>query len=206
MCVIIPAVMLSACRVDSHDPYEPVVTYLFSDQNADGDIAYNPSDTYIVSSAGVTGSVLAGIDPIYGDEFRGFLNFYLRGPYGVPRKADIESATLELFITDVSLPFPVTVVPLVLDLVVFQPPTLIASDFDRLIRPSLLSLPLDIRISDERTMVAVDVTSLMVEVQNRGFSDFQIRLALDSIATSGLIEIEDSIQETAPLLTVVYYE
>lgn len=206
---VILVALISGCRVDYHDHHEQplsVVTYLVSDQGADGDIAFSPPDTYIVSSAVTTGTVLAGIDPIYGDEFRGFLDFYLRGAHGVPSQAIIESATLELFINDVTLPFPDTVAPLIIDLVTFQPPTLIASDFDRSIQPPLLSLPVDILASDEGSMVAVDVTSLMVEVQNQGLSDFQVRLVLDAIAASGLVEIEDSILETAPLLTVVYNE
>lgn len=206
---VILVALISGCRVEHQDDYEPplsVATYLVSDQGADGDIAYSPPDTYIVSSAAATGTVLAGIDPIYGDEFRGFLDFYIRGTHGVPGYASIESATLEIFINHVSLPFPDTVVPLIIDLVAFQPPTLIASDFDRSIQPPLLSLPVDILVSDEGSMVAVDVTPLMVEVQNQGLPDFQVRLVLDAIAASGLVEIEDSILETAPLLTVVYSE
>jgi hypothetical protein len=208
MFVVILLAMLSACRIDSRDPYNPSVTHIFSDLNADGDIAYIiPQDRFIVSSAVTTGTVLAGIDPVNDDEYRGFLDFDLREVHGVPYHAEIESATLEIFINDVSLPYYETVVPLILDLVYFQPPTLIESDFNRSIQPPLLSLPLDIWRSDEGTMVAVDVTAFMVEVQNQGYSDFQVRLVLDSIiATSGLIEIEDNIPETAPMLKVVYHE
>lgn len=205
--IAILVALISGCRIEQHDPHgQPVsvVTSLVSDQSADGDIAFSPPNTYIISSAVTTGTILAGIDPVHGDEFRGFLDFYLRDGHGVPYHATIEAATLEFFISDVSLPLSETVVPLIIDLVAFQPPTLIASDFDRSSQPPLLSLPMDILVSDEGTMVAVDVTSLMVEVQNQGIPDFQIRLVLDSIAMSGLVEIEDSVLETAPLLTVVY--
>jgi hypothetical protein len=200
--------LLGGCRVEYHDSHHhsPVeFAHLDSDQDADGDIAYTPPATYIVSSARTTGTVLAGVDPVYGDEFRGFLDFYLRDYHGVPHHTRIESATLEIFISDVSEAYHGAGVPLVVDLVAFQPPTLIASDFDRTLLPPLLTLPVEITAADEGTTVAIDVTALMIEAQSQEFPDFQIRLLLDTYATSGLVEIEDNGSVNAPLLTVVYY-
>ena len=54
--------------------------------------------------------------------------------------------------------------------------------------------------------VTVDVTSLMVEAQRRGLPDFQIRiLEDDGFVFPGLIEIDDTTINLAPLLTVTYF-
>jgi len=178
------------------------ISHIQSDQGADGDIRFTAPLTYTISSALTERSVLAGIEPITGDEFRGFLDFPLSGPGGVPVTAAVISATLEIFITGVTVTAPNEIVPLLIDLVSFQPPTLIASDFDR---PVLQSMNFDVFTSDTGTIVPVDVTPLMVEAQRLGLPDFQLRLLLDFSASSGLVEIDDSIAETAPLLTVKFF-
>jgi hypothetical protein len=205
--VLFMAAMLVNCRVEHHHVDDPPSTYeiqIVSDPDADGDIALSPSHHFTVTSASTSGSVLAGIDPLFEDEFRGFLAFPLRGTQRVPSYADIESATLEIFISDVSECSPGTGVPLLIDLVSFSPPILIAGDFDR---APLLTLYSNIVFADDTGFfLSFDVTPLMVEAQRLDLNYFQIRFLLDStLAASGLIEIEDNVLKTAPLLTVTYY-
>lgn len=207
LAAILTTALLASCTVEVSDGYDTDPTYevqIVSDLEADGDIALSPSDDYTVTSARDTGAVLAGIDPRHGDEFRGFLAFPLRGSQGVPLYADIESATLEIAISSVTERFPGDGVPLLIDLVSFSPPILIASDFDR---GPLLSLSSYIIFADDAGFVlSFDVTSLMVEAQRRDLTHFQIRVMLDdAYAGSGLVEIEDNSLSTAPLLTVTYY-
>lgn len=204
--VVLMAAMLVNCRVEYHDD-DPSGTYeiqIVSDPDADGDIAFSPPHNFTVTSASATGSVLAGLDPIFEDEFRGFLSFPLRGTQGVPWYADIESATLEIFISDVAESSPGTGVPLLIDLVSFSPPILIASDFDR--APLLTLYSNSVFADDAGFFLSFDVTPLMIEAQRRDLTNFQIRFLLDSaLASSGLIAIEDNVLKTAPLLTVTYY-
>lgn len=206
MLVILAVAVLANCHAEHHDDYDPLPIYetqIASDLDADGDIAFSPPDNYAVTSAGTTGSVLAGIDPAFGDEFRGFLSFPIRGSQGVPRYADIESATLEVFISSVTESPSGTGVPLLFDLVSFSPPILIASDFDRL---SLLTLHGNVVFAnDAGFFLSFDVTPLMVEAQRLDLTNFQIRMVLDrASASSGIIEIEDAALETAPLLMITY--
>ena len=200
--------VLGGCRVeyaDHHEHWQAHSAHIASDQNADGDISFSPPDTYIVSSARTTGSVLAGIDPVYGDEFRGFLDFQLRDAHGVPLYADIESAFLELFISRVDETFPGAGVYLLIDLVSFQPPALIASDFDRSVQPPIITLPVEIVSADAGSIMVIDVTTLMIEAQRLDLPDFQLRFLLDGFAVSGLVEIEDDDFATAPVLSVHYH-
>lgn len=184
------------------------ISQTFSDPNADGDIAFDPAPpgTFTVSTAATTLSVIAGIDPLSGVEYRGFLDFPLGGAGGVPSGAVIVSATLELFINRVVVAAPSTTVPVLMDLVSFQPPALIAGDFDRTTQPALISRTFNIFTSDTGNFVLIDVTSLMQEAQRLSLPDFQVRLLLDFSATSGRIEIDDrpTVGATAPLLTVEY--
>ena len=160
---------------------------------------------YTIASASNTGSVLAGVDPASGEEFRGFLNFPLRGIDGVPFNAVIESATLEIFIRGTSVASQDPTIPFLIDLVDFQPPFLIEDDFDRVVQPSLLTLPVDFYSSDVGSFVVIDVTALMDEAQTERLPDLQLRFVLDFSVDTGLIEIEDDDVETAPLLTVSYF-
>ena len=209
---MVVSVAVSGCRVNVHDDYDPdpwpVPVYearIISDQTADGDIGYYPPDAYVVSSAAATGSVLVGYDADFGDEYRGFLTFPMRDYNGIPYSAAIESATLEIFINDVSDVSQRSVVPLIIDLISYQPPYLVASDYSRAVQPPLLSMPIDIYPSDEGYFVAFDVTALVVEAQSRSLYDVQFRLLLDEMAASGIVEIDDDAVARAPLLSITYY-
>jgi hypothetical protein len=191
--------------VDNREDPSPIFTAdITSDIAADGDIARSPSEVYTIASALDTGSVLAGVDPVSGDEFRGFLDFPLRGSHGVPSNAAIESATLEIFINGISVSSSDRILPFLIDLVAFQPPAIIADDFDRIVQPPLLTMAFDFYRADAGATVLVDVTALVQEAQLEGLPDFQIRFLLDFSATSGLIEIDDHDLATAPLLVVSY--
>jgi hypothetical protein len=208
LALILMTITLGGCVIvsDDHEDPPPIfTTRITSDVEADGDIALSPPATYTISSALDTGNVLAGIDPGSSEEFRGFLGFPLRGSHGVPLDADIKSATLDVFISGVSVSPSDRVLPFIIDLVAFQPPWLIADDFDRVVQPPLLTLPFDFYPSDAGATVVIDVTALMDEAQAQGLSYFQLRFLLDFSAASGLIEIHDRDLETAPLLTVSYF-
>ena len=198
---------LNGCRShrdQDNDPLPRYDTEIISDVYADGDIGLAPDDTYTVSIAIDTGSVLAGVDPVTGEEFRGFLDFPLDGVDGIPLDAVIESATLEIFIIGMSDSSPDEIFPFLIDLVDFQPPYLIESDFNRVSQPPLLTMPVDFYPSDAGKFVIIDVTALVSEAQSEGLPDVQLRFLLDFSAASGLIEIDDADTDTAPLLKVTY--
>ena len=188
------------------------VAQIISDFRFDGDIEQTSATSFIVTQ-GMSSSiqtVLAGIDPTTGHEFRAFLNFPLSGPNGVPLNAFIDSAFLEILVDDL---IPRTgSVPIRVELVAFQPPTLIASDFDRTALPPLGAVLVagGVTPADISQFVAVDVTPLMIQAQQRGLIDFQVRIMQDlgpPIFT--LMVIDNTIQadrpQRAPLLTVTYH-
>jgi hypothetical protein len=97
-------------------------------------------------------------------------------------------------------------------LVNYQPPTLLATDFDRSLQPPLAYVRVNppFTSSDVGTNVSIDVTSLMLQVQDLGLVDFQVRILEDlGPAIPGLIEINDTTGANrgslAPLLTVTYF-
>lgn len=203
---------LSACGGGDTTAPEKVVAQILTDPAYDGDIEQTSSTSFTVTQ-GMSSSVqnvFAGIDPVAGTEFRAFLDFPLGGPGGVPGNAVIDSAFLEVYVDSLD---PVNGrLPIRVDLVAFQPPNLIATDFDREQQPALASVILtpDISISDVGTFVPIDVTSLMVEAQRRGLIDFQVRIMEDlGPAIPVLMSIDDSTgpdrSKRAPLLTVTYY-
>jgi hypothetical protein len=103
-------------------------------------------------------------------------------------------------------------IPIRIDLVFFQPPTLIASDFNRnsLLPLATTTIIPPISQADLGQHVFVDVTSLMAEAQRLGLPDFQIRILEDLGPVSpGLIEINDTTGANrgllAPLLQVEYF-
>jgi hypothetical protein len=207
--MLLAVVLLYGCggdsEADDHAPAQVFTTQIFSSPRADGDIVFTRPSSFTVSSALITGNVFAGVDPLSRDEFRGFLDFPLGGPAGVPLDAFIQSAILEIRINSVAVPSPDATVPMIIDLVHFQPPALVSEDFDRTLQPPLLSLaPVFFFPSDTGEMVAIDVTSLMQEAQRLGLPDLQLRFLLDFSEDSGLIEIDDDDEATAPLLTVSY--
>ena len=73
----------SSCDDDCDDPLPVYAADITSDIEADGDIGLALDGIYTIASALDTGSVLAGVDPVTGEEFRGFLDFPLRGIDGI---------------------------------------------------------------------------------------------------------------------------
>jgi hypothetical protein len=196
---------------DIHVP-DTVTTHILSDARFDGDIERTAPNALTVTqgmSSNVQ-SVLVGIDPVGGTEFRAFLDFPLTGSGGVPGRAFIDSAFLEIYIDNLE---PISgKLPVRVDLVAFQPPTLIETDFDRTLQPALASVIVtpDISRTDVGTFVPIDVTSLMAEAQRRRLVDFQVRIMEDlGPAIPVLMIIDDSTganrASRAPLLTVTYF-
>jgi hypothetical protein len=204
---------LSGCGGDEVDrDRETLTTHILSDPRYDGDIERVSADDFTVTQGMSTNvqSVLAGIDPSAGTEFRAFLDFPLGGTGGVPADAIIDSAFLEIYVNEL---IPSTGrLPVRVDLVEFQPPTLIASDFSRSSQPALASVTVfpDITSADVGRYVAIDVTSLMAEAQRRELVDFQVRILEDvGPAVPVLMVIDNSTgpnrDSRAPLLTVTYF-
>jgi hypothetical protein len=204
---------LTGCGDSYHNNPQPFfTTTILSDPVFDGDIQKTPlTDTTIVTQ-GFTQSVFAGIHPTSGVEFRAFLDFHLTGANGVPGNAIIDSAFLDIVINSI-VPQPlIGTIPLRIDLVSFQPPDLIGSDFDRTLQPALATITVSPPISqaDFGRHVTIDVTPLMVEAQRLGLLDFQVRILEDlGIVMAGLIEINDTTGVNrgtlAPLLQVTYF-
>lgn len=190
----------------------PVVTQILSDAAFDGDIQQTAPNTFTITQgmSPTVQNVLAGIDPVTLTEFRAFLDFPLNGAGGVPADAAIDSAYLEIFIDDLQPPG--ASLPILIDLVSFQPPTLVGTDFERTAQPPLASTIISPPITgaDVGTYVSVDVTSLMVQAQRSGLPDFQVRIMEDlGPPVTALMVIDDTTGANraarAPLLTVTYY-
>jgi hypothetical protein len=187
-------------------------TQILSDPAFDGDIEQTSSTTYAVTQGMSTNvqSVFAGIDPVAMTEFRAFLNFPLSGVRGVPSSAIIESAYLNIYVNSLD---PITgTLPIRIELVNFQPPTLIGTDFDRVVQPPLaytLARPAFDR-TDVGFNASIDVTSLMVRAQQLNLVDFQVRILEDlGPAIPVIMEINDTTGANravrAPLLIVSYH-
>jgi len=185
-------------------PQPVYVASIFSDQLADGDIAFDPvQQSFTITNAPET--LFFGIDDSDQNlpEYRTFLDFPLDGSTGeeiIPLKARIISATLEVFINEVSF---ASIVPTLLDLVSYPVSGLRVEDFDSL---PLLYQSLDFFASDLGKIVSIDVTPLMQEAQHLGLLDFQLRFILDFGTDIGFVGIEDhpANASTAPLLIVKY--
>jgi hypothetical protein len=186
----------------------PVVTHIFSNPRFDGDIEQVSAGFIVTQGMSPTvQSVLAGTGQT---EFRAFLNFPLGGSAGVPFNAFIDSAFLELYVDNV---IPINgSVPIRVELVTFQPPTLIGTDFLRSALPPLGAVLVNGNVTgaDIGWFVPVDVTSLMIQVQQRGLIDFQVRIMEDlGPASFTLMVIDDRTTpdraQFAPLLTVTYH-
>lgn len=196
----------------SAGPPPTLTTQILSDAGFDGDIEQTSSTTFTVTQgmSPSVQSVFAGINPGTLTEFRAFLDFPLSGSGGVPGNAIIESAFLDIHIDNL-LPATGSITILV-ELVSFQPPTLIETDFDRTLQPPLASVLVTPPISqaDVDTNVSIDVTSLMDQVQQLQLSNFQVRILEDlGPADPVLIVIDDTtgVNRTslAPMLTVTYF-
>lgn len=208
---------LAGCGGDGGNNNGPVfvTTDILSDPVFDGDIQRFPVTGAFVVTQGMSPtvqSVFAGIDPVSGVESRAFLDFPLTGLNGVPGNAIIDSAFLDIFIDSIATQRLTGTIPLRIDLVSFQPPNLVGTDFDLTFLPALATISVIPPISqaDFGRHVTIDVTSLMVEAQRRGLVDFQVRIMEDlGIVEPGLIEINDTTGINrgtfAPLLTVTYF-
>jgi hypothetical protein len=193
-------------------PPPAVTTQILSDPGFDGDIAQTSPITFIVTQgmSPTVQSVFAGIDPVTSAEYRAFLDFPLTGAGGVPGNAIIDSAFLDIHID--SLQPTIGTLPILIELVSFQPPTLLDTDFDRTLQPPLASIVVNPPISqaDVGTNISIDVTPLMVEAQSLGLVDFQVRIMEDlGPAIPILMEVDDTTGASrntfAPLLTVTYF-
>jgi len=196
----------------SSSPPPAITTQILSDAAFDGDIEQT-SPTTFTSTQGMSKdvqSIFAGIAPGALTEFRAFLDFPLTGPGGIPGNAMIESSFLDIQIDSLQ---PITgTIPILIELVSFQPPTLIDTDFDRTVQPPLAYVQIAPPFSqaDVGTNVSIDVTSLLVQAQQLQLPDFQVRIMEDlGPAIPVLIEIDDAIGANrgtfAPLLTVTYF-
>jgi hypothetical protein len=216
LAVAFAATGLAGCGGDGDagfvGPPPIITTQIQSDPGFDGDIEQTSPTTFTVTQgmSPTVQSVFAGIDPVAGTEFRTFLDFPLTGSGGVPGNANIDSAFLDVYIN--SLQPTVGTLPILIELVTFQPPTLIETDFDRSLQPSLASVIVSPPLSqaDVGTNVSIDVTPLMIEAQNLGLLDFQVRIMQDlGPAIPILLEINDTTGvdrgSFGPLLTVTYF-
>jgi hypothetical protein len=197
---------------DDHHLAPQVMTQILSDPGFDGDIEQTSPGGYVVTQgmSPTVQSVFAGIDPVAQTEFRAFLDFPLSGAGGVPGDALIDSAFMEFFVDDLQ---PTNgSVPIRVELVSFQPPNIIGTDFDRSIQPALAAVVVtgNVTNADVGHFVPVDVTSLMIRAQQLGLVDFQVRVMEDlGPAVYTLMVIDDTTggnrQARAPLLTVTYH-
>jgi hypothetical protein len=203
LCILAVMLLTLSCGGGS-DPQPVIVASIFSDQPTDGDIAFDP----VLQSFTITngaGTLFFGIDDLDPNlpEYRAFLDFPLDGSTGgevIPANAKIVSATLEVFINEVSF---APIVPTLLDLVSYPITGLRVEDFDS---SPLLYQSVAFFASDLGTIVSIDITPLMRETQRLGLMDFQVRFVLDFVTNVGFVGIEDlpSVFATAPLLTVSY--
>jgi hypothetical protein len=202
--VILAMIFTAACSGGGDGPRPVLVAKIISDQPTDGDIAFDPVlQTYTITQGPDT--VFFGIDDLGPNlpEYRAFLDFPLDGSSGedvVPADAEIVSATLDIFINEVSF---ATVVPTNVDLITYSIAGPGAQDFDS---APILTQVFNVVNSDVGNFVSLDVTPLMREAQRLGLSDFQVRFILSLTTDFGLIGLEDrpAIALTAPLLTVEY--
>jgi hypothetical protein len=202
-CALSFLLLLSGCGGSSSP--SSVATQILSNPAHDGDIENDASGVLHVTQGNVS-SVFAGIDAVTGSEFRAFLDFPLTGAGGVPGNAVIESATLDIFIDSIFQAAPASI-PIRIDLVSFPPQPLLATDYDRAAQPALTFARSFIVPADLAHHVSIDVTSLMVQAQISGLTHFQVRI-LEDFGTNiqdGLIEIDDTTVNRAPLLQVTYH-
>lgn len=201
--LIVLLAALGGCGGDD-DSHPRFVAQILSDQPTDGDIAFDPVNNSFTITQG-PGTLFFGIDDLDQNfpEYRAFLDFPLDGSTGdevVPASAFIVSATLEVYLNEVSF---ASVVPTLIDLVVYPISGLEVADFDS---PPLLTREVNFFSSDVESFVSIDITGLMREAQRRGLPDLQLRFILDLAVNSGFVGIEDlpTVTLTAPLLKVKY--
>src|SRR5512140_3013316 len=116
------ALVLAGCGGSSEPDF--FVFEQLSDQAVDADITYTGVGSPTIFPASSTHTLQIGVDA-GGAEYRGFLDFPIGG---LPPSADVRFAYIDVFVG--SVPFGASV-PVLVELVDFQPPVLIASDFFR---------------------------------------------------------------------------
>lgn len=189
---------LAGCGGDGNHTPPTTEVEIVSSGAVDGYVVEDPVPPFTRTAVLGTPTVLAGVDPADGSEYRSFLHFRLSS---IPADATIESATLVLRLTDVVLGN--HSVPIQIDLITFAPP-LQPEDYDVAPYRSIVITP-PISAAEAGHDVVLDVTPLMRDAQSRGFDNLQLRILEDLDATvPGLIEIDESTPDTAPLLRVVY--
>ncbi len=201
------ALVLAGCGGGSSGP-ELFVFERLSDQTVDADIAYTGAGSPTIFPASSTHTIQIGVDA-GGTEYRGFLDFPIGG---LPPSADVRFAYIDVFVG--SVPFGASV-PVLVELVEFQPPTLIPSDFFRLppdpFLPPVQGIPIFTFLQDDavspRPVVRIEVTSLVQRALQRLQPDFQARLLLDpaSAIVPAIVTLDDGAANTAPLLHVEYF-
>lgn len=201
---------LAGCGGGSDSPV-PFVFEGLSDQTVDAHISsvIDPGTGLpTVFPATGTGSVRIGVDG-GGVEYRGFLDFPLAG--NVPFGASVRLAYIEVFVG--SVPFGASV-PVLVELVDFQPPVVVGSDFFRSPPPPFLPPVLGRSIFSflpgdavpPRPAVRIEVTTLLQQALQRLQPDFQLRILLDpAVPGPGIVQLDDNLGQTAPLLHVEYF-
>jgi len=207
MMALLMIVAITGCG--GGDDRSLIQTQIVSDAGVDGDIVEDLAGIRTLTLVGrdAVPGVLTGVDPVNGDVYRAFLDFPLGG--SVPLNAIIQSATLSIVIRSVTVIPPTGSVPIRIELVSFDPP-LVTSDFDRTLLLPLATTTIvpPISSADVNREVNVDVTSLMTEAQFRKLPSFQVRIMQENDFLSsvpGLVEIDESSDANAPVLTVVYF-
>ena len=183
-----------------------ITTQILSDARFDGDIAQDPVSGTLTVTQNNPQSVFAGVNPVSNVEYRAFLDFPLSGAGGVPGNAVIVSATLDIFINRIDSSSSTITIPIDIDLVSFQPPTLVGTDFSLNTQRAILTTSINIFPGDAGRHVFIDATALMKEAQRLGLADLQLRiLESPNAAAPGRIEIDDTTVTRAPLLEVTYF-
>lgn len=161
---------------------------IYSDPLSDGDIAFDPVNGIFTITTGPA-TLFFGVDSSDGNlpEYKAFMTFPLDGVTGddiLPLGADIESATVELFITEVSF---ADTVPTFLDLIQYEFQNLgqnPALDFNA---PPIDYRTLDFYSKDLGIFVLIDITPLVQTAQDLALLDFQIRLSFaGGVPTAGV--------------------
>jgi len=177
--------------VTYHDPLSPFISVtanILSDPLSDGDIAFDPVDSIFTITTGAA-TLFFGVDSSDGNlpEYKAFMTFPLDGVTGydvLPLGAVIESATVELFITQVSF---ADTVPTFLDLIQYEFQNLgqnPALDFSAAV---IDFQTLNFYSTDPGIFVLIDIAPLVQTAQNLALLDFQIRLSLaGGVPTAGV--------------------
>jgi len=195
---------LAGCGGGGGDAVPVYTARIYSDQPTDGDISYDSVDGVYTISNGPA-SLFFGIDDLnpHFPEYRAFLDFPLDGSTGspgIPASVGIVSASLEVFVNEVSF---APRIPTLIDLVSYPLTGLEVADFTS---QPLRTLTVNFYPEDQGAFVSLDITPLMQEAQRLGLSDLQLRLLLDLSADSGFVGLDDrpTVSLTAPQLIVNY--